>query len=145
MSRSDLYALGCSLYHLVTGRPPYRGKSFMQVLVAHREAPISSLHAERDDLPESLEWIYRRMVAKRPEERYQSAGELVADLEAFRDGTPGAAGPPSAGLVGAAETHPPGGACRSLRRWTRPRDRDGDFPRSSFARATRIPLFPTAR
>jgi serine/threonine protein kinase len=87
--RSDLYALGCSLYHLLTGRPPYRGKSFMQVLVAHREAPISSLHAERDDLPEPLERIYRRMVAKRPEERYQSAGELVADLEAFRDGTPG--------------------------------------------------------
>lgn len=79
--RSDIYSLGCSLYHLLTGRPPYCGKSLTQVLVAHREAPPPSLRAERTDVPVWLEAVFQKMVAKRPEDRYPSMAEVVTALE----------------------------------------------------------------
>ena len=80
--RSDIYALGCTLFRLLTGRTPYVGETIMQVLLAQREAPIPSLTTARPDAPPQLDTIFRKMVAKRPENRYQSMGEVVVDLEA---------------------------------------------------------------
>ena len=80
--RADIYSLGCTLYRIVTGNKPYEGGSLIQILMAHRAAPIPSLGEERPDVPASLEATYQKMMAKTPENRYQSMTEVISDLEA---------------------------------------------------------------
>lgn len=79
--RADIYSLGCTLFFLLTGEKPYPGETVMEVLVAHREAPIPSLTTARKDVPQSLETVFRKMVAKKPDSRYQSMSEVVTALE----------------------------------------------------------------
>ena len=79
--RADIYSLGCTLFFLLTGEKPYPGETVMEVLVAHREAPIPSLTAARKDVPTSLGTVFRKMVAKQPGDRYQSMTEVVSALE----------------------------------------------------------------
>lgn len=79
-ARADIYALGCSLYFLLTGKQAYQGDTPMKKLLAHREQPIPSLRATRPEIPEQLETIFRRMMAKKVEDRYQTMGELNGDL-----------------------------------------------------------------
>lgn len=78
--RADIYALGCTLYHLLVGRPPFAG-SIPEVIQAHRDAPAPSLREARPDVPAGLERVFRRMVAKRPEDRYPSMAEVVRAVE----------------------------------------------------------------
>jgi serine/threonine protein kinase len=84
-ARSDIYSLGCTLYRLLTDRPPYEGDTLAMILLAHREAAVPSVSAVRNDVPAELEAIYARMMAKRPEDRYQSMAEVVAALENVLD------------------------------------------------------------
>jgi CheY-like chemotaxis protein len=84
--RADVYSLGCTLYFLLTGRPPYEGPTLMATLVNHRDAPIPGLHAARGEVPAALDQVFRRMVAKKPEERFASMAEVVAALEALNLG-----------------------------------------------------------
>ena len=83
-ARSDIYSLGCTLYRLLTGENPYPGQSLMQINLAHREQPIPDLRAKRPTISPQLDVVFRRMIAKRPEERYQSMADVVAALEAIR-------------------------------------------------------------
>lgn len=80
-ARCDLYSLGISLWFLLTGKTPYEGNSLMARVLAHREQPIPDLRNVRSDAPESLDLIFRKLVAKRPADRYQSATDLIADLQ----------------------------------------------------------------
>lgn len=85
-ARADIYSLGCTLCYLLTGKPTYCGESLMQRMLAHREQPIPSLRALRSEIPEQLDKIFSRMVAKRAEDRYQTMSEVVAELVAFSPG-----------------------------------------------------------
>ena len=80
--RADIYSLGCTLHALLTGRPPYVTKPGMQQVLAHRSQPIPSLRQARPEVPDALDGVFRKMVAKAPGDRYASMEEVIVDLEA---------------------------------------------------------------
>jgi serine/threonine protein kinase len=80
--RADIYSLGCTLHMLLTGRPPYVSKPGMQQILAHRTQPIPSLRRTRPEVPEALDRVFQKMIAKAPDDRYASMAEAAADLEA---------------------------------------------------------------
>ena len=79
--RADVYSLGCTLYRLLTGERPYKGDRAIQILYAHREHPIPSLCEARPDVRAQLDAVFQKMLAKRPEDRYQSMTEVIGALE----------------------------------------------------------------
>ena len=78
--RSDIYSLGCTLYHMLTGEPPYPEGTVLQKLLQHQgdEAPDPS--QKNRQVPENLAVVVRKMMAKDPRRRYQTAEQLVRDL-----------------------------------------------------------------
>ncbi len=78
-ARSDIYSLGCTLYFLMTGKSVYGGSYLMAKMLAHREAPIPSLENEE------VNAVFQRMVAKKPEGRFQTAQQLIDELETLAD------------------------------------------------------------
>ncbi len=80
-ARADIYALGCSLYYLLTGKATYDGDSLMAKLLAHRDQTIPSLSAVRSEVPEQVEAVFKKMVAKTVQDRYQTMTEVIVELE----------------------------------------------------------------
>lgn len=81
-TRSDLYSTGCLLYELLTGRPPFQGDSAVSVAYQHVSEAASVPSAIAPDVPEELDRIVMKALAKDREERYGTAAEFRSDLEA---------------------------------------------------------------
>lgn len=79
--RVDVYALGCTIYRLLIGMPPYAGQTMIQKILAHREQPIPSLRAARGDVPDVLDRIYQKMLAKNVADRTPTMTAVVSSLE----------------------------------------------------------------
>jgi serine/threonine-protein kinase len=75
-ARSDIYSLGIIIYELLTGHVPFTGDSPTAIMMKHLQEPPPSVMEERDDLPQQVDMVITSALAKRPEDRFQSAGEL---------------------------------------------------------------------
>src|SRR5262249_49537931 len=78
--RSDIYSLGAVAYYLLTGRPPFEGEGGIAVMIAHARAPVLPPSQVRAGIPEDLERIVLRCLAKRPAERFADAWSLERAL-----------------------------------------------------------------
>jgi serine/threonine protein kinase len=79
--RSDLYSLGCTLYYLLTGRAPFTGESLAQVLLKHQMAEVEAPPGGWGQVPPAVQAVLRKLLAKKPESRFQTPQELVRALE----------------------------------------------------------------
>jgi serine/threonine protein kinase/formylglycine-generating enzyme required for sulfatase activity len=78
--RSDIYSLGCTFYCLLTGRPPFSGSSLLEIMVQHLHSPLPPVTDNRPDVAPDVAAVLERMLAKRPEDRYQTPGEVADAL-----------------------------------------------------------------
>jgi len=77
-ARTDIYALGGVLFHCLAGHPPYEKDSDVAVITAHLLEPPPAISSVRENLSPGIDGVIRKAMAKRPEDRFQSAGELAA-------------------------------------------------------------------
>jgi serine/threonine protein kinase len=81
--RSDIYSLGCSFYFLLTGQPPFPEGNVMQKIMRHQNEEPVPVDEIRPTLPLGLAVVVRRMLAKRPEDRFQTPGAVATSLKPF--------------------------------------------------------------
>ncbi len=89
---TDIYALGCTLYEMITGDPPFLGDSEFEVLDAHMKKEPPKIHLKYPDIPPMIDEIIAKALAKNPAERYQNCKEFYDDIvrfEKMRDFSPG--------------------------------------------------------
>src|SRR5215469_9612348 len=81
--RADLYSLGCTLYCLLAGRPPFQEDTPVKTILAHMEKEPSPLPQLRPDVPAGLASVVARLLAKDPAQRYQTPAEVAQALAPF--------------------------------------------------------------
>ncbi|HEV3164751.1 MAG TPA: serine/threonine-protein kinase [Isosphaeraceae bacterium] len=84
-ARSDIYSLGCTLFHLVTGRVPFPMPSLPEKLYAHQTTEADLMSTLVDGLPPGLDDVVRKMMKKKPDDRYSDPSEVARALEPFVD------------------------------------------------------------
>src|SRR5262249_30045667 len=99
--RTDLYALGCSLYAMLTGEPPFPGDRPMELMFKHLYSAPVPLHVRRPEVPAGLDALVGGLLAKNPADRPANAGEAHAALDHPDRVPPGGAVWPAAVAVGA--------------------------------------------
>jgi serine/threonine-protein kinase len=107
--RSDLYSFGVTCYHLLAGEPPFRGTTAFDVALKHVQEQPRLLADLRPDLPPDLCGMVHKLMAKHPDDRYQSAKDVLRDLLKVRDGL----AVPTAALPAVAANGTPSGAGHS--------------------------------
>ncbi|MBN1441721.1 MAG: hypothetical protein JXA90_03380, partial [Planctomycetes bacterium] len=112
--RSDIYSLGTTFYHLITGRPPFAGKTQIAAIVAHVQEAPQAPHRLREKLPPAVTSVIGRMMAIEPEDRYQSYDELIDDLDCLLEDRCPIHADARRGRFGPSEAAPP---LRPRRRW----------------------------
>ncbi len=103
-ARADIYSLGATFYHLLSGEPPFDGPSAISIMTKHITEVPESLQQKCPNVPAELARIAQRMLAKSPDERFQTMDQVVAALRGFVEGAPSAAetmptGPTAAQIV----------------------------------------------
>jgi len=84
-TRSDIYSLGCTLYYMLIGQPPFPDGTAVQKLLRHQHDAPPDVRQLRPDAPSQLTELLARMLAKRPEDRFQNPVELAGSLTALAD------------------------------------------------------------
>jgi serine/threonine protein kinase len=92
--RGDVYSLGCTLYYLLTGQPPFPEGTLMQKILKHQQGEPAPVETFRDDVPAGVTALLGRMLAKNPEDRFQTPAAVALALMPFAraNGTAQAAG-----------------------------------------------------
>lgn len=80
-ARCDIYALGCMFYCLLTGHPPFQGKTLVELIQAKERGTYPPARSQNPDVTERLDLVIMKMTAKQPKDRYASCAELIRDLE----------------------------------------------------------------
>ena len=78
--RTDIYSLGCTLFHFISGVPPYEGDTAMAVILRHVTAPVPELRRVCADCPAEISRVVMKMMHKQPAGRHQNYAELIVDL-----------------------------------------------------------------
>lgn len=82
---TDIYSLGCTLYFLLTGTPPYFRSSLVKTLIAHRVEEVPQITSVRPDLSPKIDQVLQKMMAKNPADRYSSMADVIRHLRVFED------------------------------------------------------------
>ena len=83
--RSDLYSLGCTIFFMLVGRPPFAEGTMVQKLLAHQQDQPPAIESLRPDVPRRFGTILAKLMEKDPQDRYQRPADLVADLVELAD------------------------------------------------------------
>lgn len=86
--RSDIYSLGCVMYHTLVGKPPFTGATTLHVLVKHsrERAPSISFEDKSKKVPKGLETVISKCLEKAPQDRYATMEDVIKDLQKVKDG-----------------------------------------------------------
>ena len=82
--RSDIYSVGVMMYEMLTGKKPFDGESPVAIALMHMQSQARKMSELNNSIPEGLEEITEKAMQKEPSERYQTAGEMVRDIEEFK-------------------------------------------------------------